>query len=135
MYFLSLGVKGVLTLSLPRVINIKFLLQPHQKYYITLYEELGFSSLTRMPDDKYYQFSLPSLEQFYLQGWENVLFELGSERVKAGHSTLQNRHAQIVTYCMCLIDRVKGPYWENIGPNVLAVWTNSAALVRFAHKD
>ena len=37
-----LGVKG-LTLPLPRVINIKFLLQPHQKYYITQYEELGFS--------------------------------------------------------------------------------------------
>ena len=28
---------------LPRVINFKFLLQPHQKYYITQYEELGFS--------------------------------------------------------------------------------------------
>ena len=26
---------NVLTLSLPRVINVKFLLQPHQKYYIT----------------------------------------------------------------------------------------------------
>ena len=37
-----LGVKG-LTLSLPRVINFKNLLQPHQKYYITQYEELGFS--------------------------------------------------------------------------------------------
>ena len=32
-----------LPLSLPRVINIKFLLQPHQKYKITQYEELGFS--------------------------------------------------------------------------------------------
>ena len=32
-----------LTLSLPRVINVKFPLQPHQKYYITQYEELGFS--------------------------------------------------------------------------------------------
>ena len=27
----------------PRVINVKFPLQPHQKYYITQYEELGFS--------------------------------------------------------------------------------------------
>ena len=31
-----------LTLSLPRVINIKFPLQPHQKYNITQYGELGF---------------------------------------------------------------------------------------------
>ena len=40
-----------LSLSLPRVINIKFLLQPHQKYYITQDEELGFSYLTWMKDD------------------------------------------------------------------------------------
>ena len=33
----------VITLSLPRVINVKFLLQPHQKYYITQYGELDFS--------------------------------------------------------------------------------------------
>ena len=32
-----------LTLSLPRVINFKFLLQPHQQYYITQYGERGFS--------------------------------------------------------------------------------------------
>ena len=31
-----------LTLSLLRVINFKFPLQPHQKYYITHYVELGF---------------------------------------------------------------------------------------------
>ena len=30
-------------LSLPRVVNFKFALQPHQKYYITQYEELGFT--------------------------------------------------------------------------------------------
>ena len=34
-----------LSLSLPGVINVKFPLQPHQKYYITPYEELGFSWL------------------------------------------------------------------------------------------
>ena len=34
---------GALTPSLPRVIDVKFLLQPHQKYYITQYGELGFS--------------------------------------------------------------------------------------------
>ena len=33
----------MLTLSLPRVINLKFLLTPNQKYNITQYEELGFS--------------------------------------------------------------------------------------------
>ena len=32
-----------LTLSLPRVIKFKFLLQARQKYYITQYEEPGFS--------------------------------------------------------------------------------------------
>ena len=41
----------LLTLSLPRVINLKFPLQPHQKYYTAQYEELGFSSLTQMKDD------------------------------------------------------------------------------------
>ena len=30
------------TLSRPRVINFKFLLQPRQKYYITQYEELAY---------------------------------------------------------------------------------------------
>ena len=32
-----------LALSLPRVINIKFPMQPNQNYYITHYDELGFS--------------------------------------------------------------------------------------------
>ena len=41
----------ILTSSLPRVINFKFPLQPHQKYYITQYEELGFSKLTQMKAD------------------------------------------------------------------------------------
>ena len=35
--------QNTLILSLPRVINAKFLLQPHQKYYVTQYEELDFS--------------------------------------------------------------------------------------------
>ena len=30
----------------------------------------------------YYQFSLPHLYSFWLKGWENVLFELGSESAK-----------------------------------------------------
>ena len=37
-------------LNTKRVINFKFLLQLHQKYYITQYEELGFSYLTQMND-------------------------------------------------------------------------------------
>ena len=36
-------ISGSSTLSLPRVINVQFLLQPHQKYYIAQYEELRFS--------------------------------------------------------------------------------------------
>ena len=72
--------------------------QPHQKYYITQYEELGFSSLTQMQDDKYYQFSPPSLVQFYLQGWENVPFELGSERVK-----LDQRITELKPDSSCII--------------------------------
>ena len=48
---ISEGRSTSLTLSLPRVINVKCLLHPHQKYYITQYEELGFSWLTQMKDD------------------------------------------------------------------------------------
>ena len=33
--------------TIPWVINFKFPLQPHQKYYITQYEELGLHSLLR----------------------------------------------------------------------------------------
>ena len=98
----------LLTLSLPRVINIKFLLQPHQKYYITLYEELGFSSLTQMQDDKYYQFSLPSIEQFYLQDWENVLFELGSERIKtAVKCVFHSSHPQFDKLLMSMFSSLR----------------------------
>ena len=32
-----------ITFFLSRVIDFKSLLQPHQKYYITQYEEIGFS--------------------------------------------------------------------------------------------
>ena len=67
----------LLTLSFPRVINFKFPLQPQQKYDITKYEELGFS----YSDERlYHQFSLLHLYNFFLEGWENVDFELGSER-------------------------------------------------------
>ena len=39
----KLGTVLMFTLVLPRVINFEFPLQPHQTYYITQYEELGFS--------------------------------------------------------------------------------------------
>ena len=38
------------TLFLPNVINVKIPLQPHQKYYITQFEELGFPWLTQVND-------------------------------------------------------------------------------------
>ena len=65
-----------LILSLSRVINVKFPLQPHQKYNITQYGQL-----TQMKDNYTYQFSLHHLYIFSLKGWENVGFELGNERV------------------------------------------------------
>ena len=34
------------------MINFKFPLQPYQKYYITKYEELGFSKLIQMKEDR-----------------------------------------------------------------------------------
>ena len=53
------------TLSFPRVINVKFPLQPHQKFNITKYGELGFSSLTQMKDD-YTVLAKFSLPQSYI---------------------------------------------------------------------
>ena len=72
-----------LTLSLPKVINFKFLLQPHLKYYITQHEEClaAFHSLLRW--EMIILTILPtSLIQFPLgRLGEIALFELGSERV------------------------------------------------------
>ena len=62
-----------LTLSFPRVINFKFPLQPHQKYYITQYEELGVSSLSRIKDD-HTSNSHCITYTFIFKGWENVVF-------------------------------------------------------------
>ena len=48
---------------------VKFSPQPHQKYYVTHYGELGFSSLTRMKDDyTVYQIIICSLVHFSLKG-------------------------------------------------------------------
>ena len=41
--FIAVFLSAHLTLSLLKVINVKFLLQPQQKYYITQYGEPGFS--------------------------------------------------------------------------------------------
>ena len=65
-----------LTLSLPRVINFKFLLQPHQKYFITEYEELGFSWLTQMKDDYTTNSHYLTLYIYLWKVWENVLLGL-----------------------------------------------------------
>ena len=47
----KLDTKTIITLSLPRVIDIKFLLQPHQKYFITSIKDLAFHSLLRWKID------------------------------------------------------------------------------------
>ena len=66
-----------LTLSLLRMINFKFPLQPHLTRNITSHsmKNLAFHSLPRLK-------MFTSLIHYSLKGWENVLFELGSERVK-----------------------------------------------------
>ena len=64
------------TLSLPRVINIKFPLQPHQKYNITQYEEVGFSMLILIWNMIILAILSTSLLQFSSKGWKNVLLEL-----------------------------------------------------------
>ena len=56
------------TLSLPRVINFKFPLQPRQEHCITQYGELGFSSLTQIKDDYTIPTPTTSLIYFSLKG-------------------------------------------------------------------
>ena len=91
MFLLNVGVKGL------RVINIEFPLQLQQKYYVTQYEELGFSLLAQMKDEHTTNFATSPMHFsltlspprvitnsylfLVLESWENVLFELGSERV------------------------------------------------------
>ena len=73
------GCRPVLTFSLPRVINFRFLLQPHQKYYITKYEELGFSKLTQMKDDYTTNSYYLTHTFLYRKFGRMYFFELGSE--------------------------------------------------------
>ena len=58
------------------MINFKFPLQPHQKYYIAQHGEIGLSKL--YSDDIWYYPTLTTS----LKRWENVLSLLGGERVK-----------------------------------------------------
>ena len=63
-----------------RVVNFKFPLQPHQKYYITQYEEFGFSLLSQMKDDHttnphYLTYA------FHFKTLGGCTFKFGSERV------------------------------------------------------
>ena len=58
------------TLSFPRVINFKLPLQPHQKYYITQYGELAFSSRTQMKDDHTTTVFFESLGERTFWTWE-----------------------------------------------------------------
>ena len=85
--FMRLWTKAMrqqLSLSLLRVINVKFPLQPHQKYYITQYGELWLSLLrwkmlilrTNSHYTSLYTFPLWKVAP------ENVIFELRSERHK-----------------------------------------------------
>ena len=47
---------------------------------------LGMKGLTAYFDERglHYQFSLHNLSVSFIEGWENLLFELGSERVDLG---------------------------------------------------
>ena len=69
-----------LTLLLRRVINVKFSLQPHQKYFVTHYEKPGFSLLPQMKGNYTIPILTTSLLHFSLKAWENVVFGLGSKR-------------------------------------------------------
>ena len=51
-------------------------------------KQLRFSSLTQMKDD--YTTNSHYLTYTFLRGWENVLLELGSERVRRCHLPLNN---------------------------------------------
>ena len=71
----TLSQRLYLALPLPRVINVKFPLQPHQKHNITQYKNLAFHSLLRWK-----MIILPiltsSLMCFCSKSWGNVRFEL-----------------------------------------------------------
>ena len=78
-------------------VNFKFPLHPHQKYYITQYEELGFSWLTQMRGHYTIPILTTSPVQFSLKGWENVL---GNER--ANERNIPRSHSLYVYQCLFL---------------------------------
>ena len=100
------------THSLPRVIDFKVPLQPHKKSYITQYKELRFSTfLTLMRDDDTTNILTNSLIHSFLNVWENVIFELGSERTSMALSLL----LRIIHQQKTLIHRVRGRQMEGLG--------------------
>ena len=75
----------------------KFPLQPHQKYNVTQYEELGLSYLTQMKDD--YTTHSQHLTSHSLL--KRLGFELGSERVNiVGTSTMNGNGVDYVFFCL-----------------------------------
>ena len=81
-YWWMLISHAILTLSLPRMINFKFLLQPHHKCYTTQYQELGFSSLTQMKDDYTINSHYLTYTFLFKRLGECTFWTYGSERVK-----------------------------------------------------
>ena len=70
-----------LTLSLPRVINVKFLLQPHQKITSHSKENLAFYRLLRWKTVILPILTTSPYKHFSFKGWANVHFERGNKRV------------------------------------------------------
>ena len=79
------------TLSLPRVVNFKFPLQPQKKYYIIQYEERAFHSFnTQMVDD---YITILSTSCTHLSAFGRMyVFEVGSERYKLNARSLHVRY-------------------------------------------
>ena len=69
---------------------------PEILQYITQYEELAFHKLIQMKDD-YATNSHYLTHSFPLKGWENVLFELGSERVRREEKSSRNNRVTVIT--------------------------------------
>ena len=89
------------TPSLPRVINVKFPLQPHKKQHYTVWRAWLFIaySVDRLLTTNSHYITYMHLS---LKGWENVLYELVSERV-AFATLLLCVHATFLLSCFCAI--------------------------------
>ena len=96
--------KTLLSLSLPRAINLKFLLQPHQKYYITQYEELGFSYLTQMKDDYTTNIILNAWEcTFWTWEWKGKPFQSWAQKVHFPSLLKRKCISKVVRICIKII--------------------------------